>query len=50
MLQTIIVIFIGIAVVIYLMRRLFFRPKDKNREKNPCSDCSECPLHPENKA
>jgi uncharacterized membrane protein YuzA (DUF378 family) len=47
MLQSIIVILIGIGVAVYLLKQLFrcFLDK-KDNGKNRCEDCPGCILHP----
>lgn len=50
MLQYIIVIIIGIAVVIYFLNKLFKCFSNKEIRKNQCEDCPGCILHPKNGA
>jgi uncharacterized membrane protein YuzA (DUF378 family) len=49
MLQQIIVILIGIAVVLYLLKKLFKCFGEKDGDKNRCDDCPGCILHPKKK-
>lgn len=48
--QYIIVILIGIAVVIYILRKLFKCFFDKSARDNKCASCPGCILKPKNKS
>lgn len=50
MLQYIIVLLIGIAVVIYILNKLFRCFFDKKHRSNHCDSCPGCILNPKNKS
>ncbi|MDL2222827.1 FeoB-associated Cys-rich membrane protein [Bacteroidales bacterium OttesenSCG-928-M11] len=49
MLQYIAITIVGIAVILYLIRKLFSCAFRKKKENNPCDSCAGCILHPKNK-